>query len=297
MSEQETNAIKEDDVDSALESAQYEASLRQKRKLHEVILELIRLFVDICEAEKLTYFMSGGTMLGAVRHKGFIPWDDDADFGMPRPDYDKFYGVANKYLPPNYKLVTYESDDDYRHYYGKLIDLTTQISVNAAHMETQAYIWIDIHPLDGVPKHILTRQMYKLWILYNRMMFSTSNFAESVDIHRPNRPWYEIILMSFVEKFQIEKLLSSEKRYFKLDKALRLVPYENAKYIANMMGIYKLKEIFPKSVFGEGCLYEFEGMMLNGPQDYDAYLSQLYGSYMDLPPTSDREHHYISMTS
>ena len=101
------------------------------RKVQLIALELIKLFISICEKEHLTYYMLCGTMLGAIRHKGFIPWDDDVDFGMPRPDYEKFLFVAPKYIPDEIKLVCFGRQEweeiDNKGYFTRIEDLKIKV--------------------------------------------------------------------------------------------------------------------------------------------------------------------------
>lgn len=265
--------------------------LKQRRIIQLSEIELIRLFVDICEKEKLTYYMIGGTMLGAIRHKGYIPWDDDADFGMPRPDYEKFFSVADKYMPPYYETVTFLKKEEFPLNVGQLVDLRTEVEINWAAKSRVGHIWIDIFPLDGMPNNCLLRRMHLIHLLYRRMMFVLASFDRIAFLNKKNRPWYEKILMFCAMHVPIQNWLSSSRQYMLFDRALKSCSYEKSRFLINMIGAYKSKEMFPKVIFGKGRMYEFEGMMLNGPQDYETYLTQIYGDYMTPPPETERNKH------
>lgn len=269
--------------------------LKELRQYQYLQIEMIRFFVEICEKEQLTYYMLGGTMLGAIRHKGFIPWDDDADFGMPRPDYERFLLVAPSYMPQKIELQTLDNTENYHFYFSRMVCREKEVRVKWAKKEQNVKIWIDIFPLDGMPDKLINRKLHIFHLLFRRMMFVLSNFDESAFVNKKNRPLYEKILMAFALRVPIEKWISEKKQWHMLDKALKICPYEKSKYLINMMGEYKMKEMFQKSIFGKGHYYEFEGMLLNGPQDYDNYLSQLYGDYMTPPPLSDRNKHETSI--
>ena len=127
-------------------STGYEKNLKIVRELQLTELELIRRFVHICEKENLTYFMLGGTMLGAVRHNGYIPWDDDADFGMPREDYERFLQVGGNYLPEYIKIETFQADKSHREYIAQMVDITKKVLITKTLVTTER-IWGLIYSL------------------------------------------------------------------------------------------------------------------------------------------------------
>ncbi|HFI0816809.1 TPA: phosphorylcholine transferase LicD, partial [Streptococcus suis] len=95
--------------------------------LHKVDIEIVKEVIDVCKKYDLTYYALGGTMLGAIRHKGFIPWDDDIDLGMPRKDYEKFLKVAPRHLSDKLKVVNYKNTPEYHYYITRILDTTTQV--------------------------------------------------------------------------------------------------------------------------------------------------------------------------
>ncbi len=264
--------------------------LQELRSIQYTELELIKLFVEICDKEKLIYYMLGGTMLGAVRHKGYIPWDDDADFGMPRGDYERFCKIASKYLPTGIRLSTFNGEAHYK-YFGRLLSEKKKVKISGVIDSHESNVWIDIFPLDGLPEPSAIRLFHKIRLLVLRKLFNISNFNKDVPLHYAHRAWYNQIGVFLCRHIPIQQFFSASavKKY--LDKALKAYPYEKSTWNLNMMGAYKFKEQFKQSTFGEGTFYDFEGMKLRGPKDYETYLTQLYGDYMILPPESERNKH------
>lgn len=269
------------------------------QKLQRVELNTVKEVLKVLEAHQIRYFMLGGTLLGAVRHKGFIPWDDDIDLGIPRKDYDLFLEYASKELPPNLKAVTYKDEKDAERpiYYCQVKDLNTEIVQHISKKDYKTNVWIDIFPLDGMPDNAILRKIHCLRLLYWRMRLQYSMFDENVHLHRKSRPWYEKALIKF---YQITKFGSNSKPYDmmeKLDKAMRKYDYDKQNYIINFMGTWKLKEMFPKAVYKNGKQYPFEDIELIGPVDYDYVLNQMYGEYL-IPPADTKEmyeHHSIEI--
>lgn len=271
-----------------------ELRLQKLRRVQIEQIELIRAFVEICKSEKLVYFMLDGTMLGAVRHNAYIPWDDDADFGMPRPDYERFLSVASQHLTAEVRLETYQNTDNYCYYFSRLASNKNKIQITNRQDNIREFVWIDIFPLDGMPNGVIARKIHMFRLLYRKMMFQFSRFSQAVNLRR-KRIWYERVLVSIGKSFPIEKLLSKEKQWVKLDNALKKFPYEKSSIIVHFLSEYRFKEMFQKEVFSDGASYTFEGMQLNGPLDYDFYLTQVYGDYMTPPPESERNKHFTEI--
>lgn len=269
------------------------------RKMQEIELSMVKEVLKIIEKHHLRYFMLGGTLLGAVRHKGFIPWDDDVDLGMPRPDYDRFIELAKKELPDYLKLETYKDQRNEKRliYYCQIRNLNTSIVQHIAKKDYYTNVWIDVFPLDGMPDNPLLRKMHSYRLLYERMRVQYSMFDENVHLHRKNRPLHERALITF---YNVTKFGANSEPFIrmeKLDKNMRKYNYDDTQYLINFMGTWKLKEMFPKSVYQEGKLYPFEDIELVGPVDADYVLRQMYGDYLTpIANTEDQyEHHSIEI--
>lgn len=260
--------------------------------LHKVDLEIVKSVINICEKNNLKYFMLGGTMLGAIRHKGFIPWDDDIDLGLPRKDYDKFLEIAPRELEANLKLTNYKTDPNYHYYITRILDVDTKVIEERIENEKEKYTnaSIDIFPLDGTPNNIILRKIYFARVMYHRALMSLC-YKDSIDKKR-QRTKKEKLLLWIMMKVPIDKLTTSYKQKNKIDKLLKKQDFYNSKYVGNIMGAYRTREIVPKEFYGNGKMYQFEDIEMNGLEKYDEYLKYTYGDYMKLPPENKRKTHF-----
>lgn len=260
-------------------------------KLHEVDLNIVKEVVRICDGNGLIYYMSGGTLLGAVRHHGFIPWDDDIDLAMPRDDYEEFLKIAPKLLPENLQIVNYRTDRQYQYYITRVRDIDTkveEIRIGNDHRYTNASI--DIFPLDGTPNLLWIRKVYFFRVMAHRALMSLC-YKDSIDRSR-KRGRVERIFLAFMEKLPIEKIFDPYKEKCKIDKIMRRHKVEDSDNIGCLMGAYRTNQIIPKSYFGKGKMYQFETITLRGPERYHEYLTQMYGNYMELPPKKSQKVHF-----
>ena len=259
--------------------------------LHKVDVDIVKEVVRICDKYGLKYYMLGGTMLGAIRHKGFIPWDDDIDLGMPRDDYEKFLELAELELPPHLKVVNYRNTPNYMYYITRILDTETKVieeRIGNDNKYTNASI--DIFPIDGTPNNGFLRKIYFFRVLYHRALMSLC-YKDSIDRKR-KRSKKEKLLLWVMEKVPVEKLTTPYQQKCKIDKLLRKQPVKGAKYIGNIMGAYRTREIVPAEYYGEGAMYPFEDIQLRGLSMYDEYLTYTYGDYMQLPPVESRKTHF-----
>lgn len=266
----------------------------QLSDVQKMILVIFDVVYKYIQDQGLTYYMLGGTLLGAVRHKGFIPWDDDIDIGMPRKDYDYLVEHISKVLPDYLKLETYENSDSHHYYFARIVDMRHAMKRMGSLEERSENVWIDIFPLDGMPNNALARRIHMARLLSTRALYHISCF-EKVNLKRPNRPLSERVIIKFVEVTGFGRRMSTKKKLAQLDRLLRKYPLEGSNYICNFMGQYKFKEMFPKTWYGAGTLYPFEDYRLMGPDDYDAVLTQMYGDYMKPPRNADKNAHVAKL--
>lgn len=261
------------------------------RELQLCELEITKNVLEICKKHNLRVMMIGGTFLGAVRHKGFIPWDDDVDIGFSRADYEKFLQVAPGELKNGYQLRHFMTHSDMDYYPAQVVDPGFEILDVSAQIEKRRNAWIDIFPLDGMPEGKLNFLFHKYRLLYLRMMLKFSQFSKVVAVDLPNRPLHEKILIAVGKHLPLEKVLNTHKRMVLIDKCLKKYPYEKATQIINFMGAYKFRELFPRSVFDDLTEYPFEDITMPAQRDYDRVLGQLYGDYMTPPPVAEQNKH------
>ena len=255
------------------------------------VMDLLHKLIELFEEENISYYILGGTMLGAVRHKGFIPWDDDVDIGIERRDYERFLKTYSSKLPDYLKIRTYRDKSYHHYYYARIVDTRYHIKRMGSIKERQEELWIDLFPLDGMPDGKIRTLIHKARLLTVRLMYHMSCF-DKVNVKRPGRPLVDRMIIKFLMITHLGKSWNSKKLLDKIDKLLKKYPVEDSNYVFNFMGsTHAFREIFSKKCFGKNTKYQFEDMMLVGPKEYDEYLSKLYGDYMKLPPESERNVH------
>ena len=254
----------------------------RKLQVHEI--EICEEFIKICEKLNLKYYLLGGSMLGAVRHHGFIPWDDDLDVGMPRKDYEVFVSEAQRYLPTSYFLQTHITDSEYPYNFAKLRDSnTTFVEIAVKNFHINHGVFIDIFPLDIYPDGKM-----KQWWLEFRKKFTEVRIRDA--FYFDTKPHYSIT--SKVAIF-ISRLLYRDYKEAVIDREKMIRGMYKGKRLANHGGAWKKKEIVPADWYGQGVMVEFEGIKCRIPSQSDKWLTQVYGDYMKLPPEDKRiAHHY-----
>ena len=255
-------------------------------------LDLLKYFQQVCKDNHIEYYALGGTLLGAVRHKGFIPWDDDIDVGIPRPDYERLCKILEeKSGTGKIKFRSYKNTKDYIRYFGRIEDESMKIVRHDNIKVEEAFAWIDLFPLDAMPNNALLRKLKVFYVLFLRAIYRFSCFDRLVNVNKKGRPLHERILVWVGLHTPIQKFFDTKKCLARLERALTAIPYEKSDYLVNAMGAYKFREMFHKKYYGKGRMYPFENTEICGPEDYDFVCTQLYGDYMTPPRMDDRNHH------
>ena len=252
------------------------------KKLHSVLFELLCEFDRICKKHNIQYFLDSGSALGAVRHGGFIPWDDDLDVGMMRDQYDKFLKVAPEELGDNFVVLTKDIDAAYAKYHAKLVRKNTIYPEPGTENYKYRGIFIDIFPFDKMSNDAGTRKMS---FLKNRIYkilieFKTRNSFEK-----------HIIPKKLLHVFlKLVPLIWLENRLYTL-----WIKYNNKKSSYVTCYLYKVLAkrniVFPIESLSSIIYIKFEGKEFPIMHNYDNYLSIMYGNYMKLPPEDKREFH------
>lgn len=262
-----------------------EISQEQLELLHNIELELLEEVDRICKDNGIRYTIIGGTLLGAVRHGGFIPWDDDADVAMLRPEYEKFCSVVEKELDrQRFYFQNMDITPGYRWGYAKLRRKNTLFLRNQQeHMPYEQGVFLDIFPIDGTPDNRFLRAIhdFRCFCVRKTLWSAVARYSE------PNR------LKRFV--FRILSRIP-EKRVKKAYRNLILKHHANETKVVRTLTFpapSKLRGYY-RRWFAETAPIWFEGKWFDGVRDYKGWLSYEFGNYMELPPKSKQKTHPVS---
>ncbi len=258
------------------------------RKLQLTELEILNEFVRICNEHNLQYYLMGGTLLGAVRHKGFIPWDDDIDVIMPRADYDRFADLCKTSLSPDYFYQAPETDPYYYLTYAKLRKNSTEIyEERFIKSKFHKGVFIDIFPLDPCPAPGPVSHL-----LFN--ILAVMNYRGQIDSGETYEPYEEMsgrIGYAVLNLFSPQKLPTVRRKILRVSKLL-----SKGAYIASYSGAYGYrKEVYPSSWFSPGRKILFEQSQYTIPKEAEQVLTRLYGHDYMIPEQKEECIH-ISVT-
>ena len=262
-------------------------------ELQQKQLEIFKEFARVCKEHNLTYYANGGTCIGAVRHGGFIPWDDDLDVMMPRPDYDKFIKLKNPFSDKKFFLQTYETDKHYVLNFAKLRDSsTTFIESYFKDIRQNHGVWIDIFPLDGLSKK---DKVYKERVRYKGIrtwvnVYLSYGWALRRKIHK--RTFFKDLFLNFVALLTFWGNIFQYRNKM-INRWQHKIKFDECVYFSNLCGNLPSHAYTRREWLGTPKVVPFEDTVINVPENYDAYLSYIFGDYMTPPPEDKRQgHHY-----
>ena len=243
----------------------------ETRLVQARLLEILKAIDKVCRTHHLTYYLLAGTMLGAVRHGGFIPWDDDADVGMPRQDYDIFLAHANEWLPEGFELVSGGQTKGYPYPFARVQDARSTYMMHRSY-DFVGGLPIDVFPLDGMIGPSLSRSYH--YFRYRR--------------------WWKILYFIHTDPYKhgkgfrcvatqlLRKLFKAEFVHKKLDDVRRQWDCKTSPFLADH-DYRPDKGAQPRENYGTPVPISFEGTLFMGVARPDAYLRHLYGNYMEIP--------------
>lgn len=253
----------------------------------EILFIMLSDLADMCDQNGLLYYLLGGTALGAVRHHGFIPWDDDIDLCLPRKDYDRLLDMVPAKMPAHYKLI-YRKNAGIYHF----VDTRTTIEFkddNATQGNgTRYYPCIDIFPLDGAPGTRIGR-LCRIGMTVVIRFFVKLGCIQYCYESIERRGW-ENKIIRIAKRLHTEKYIAPEYFTGLWDKVARKNDYQTSQWCMLAHGISKMKDTFPKDWVGSGCMLPFGTKRFRVFSNFDAYLTQLYGDYMTPIKQADRQH-------
>lgn len=246
-------------------------------------LEILQYVDQFCQENDIDYFLDGGTLLGAIRHKGYIPWDDDLDIGLLRKDYNKLLAIFNqKNRNTNYELIGSEINNSYPYIYSKIIDKKT-ILYEPDEKALKLSVNIDVFPYDDIPVNIKDlKVLYRKRSLYTTLsqLQYGAIYPDSI-LKKLIISVAQIILAFFPRGFFARKMICSIKQHCKNNQS---------GYVSDFTGTVSFK--CDKQAFDSYVMKEFEGKMFKVPERYDLLLTAIYGDYMKLPPVEERVSHH-----
>lgn len=260
------------------------------RLLQESENEILRAFVSVCEKNSLSYYLSYGTLLGAKRHCGFIPWDDDIDVAMPREDYDIFCNRVYSELPHGFKFRSFYTDGTYDSYVPRIENDSVIMTDMSGH---EYYSWIDIFPIDGLPPaNSFSNRLHKIRLMKRRILINIARMSTGIDFNAQKRGKKEKFILAILRILNIGKLINHDKQYKQLDKELKKYDAHKTGNCVDFLG-EKFKDECPISYYGQGRKLLFEGSEMQVPVETEKILKLLYGDYMQLPPEEQRNVHNL----
>lgn len=271
-----------------------ESILRQSQL---VMLRILKIVDYICDKNDISYWMDGGTLLGAVRHKGFIPWDDDIDIIMPREDYEKFIKIASHELPKDLFLQTRETDRFYDMPWAKIRDRNSKI-VEYKPGKYHQGMFIDIFPVDSFSGDYqgFLKEKKKYKFKYKLITF----IREPLDTWSGKKAILKNIIKTIMKLVCFPISLKSREEAFrgldnvKKEVGSRFFREEGSEWVYGLDVMFWESRI-PKNIVLPLKKITFEDSVFNAPSDYEQYLTNLFGDFMELPPEEERIPHNLGL--
>lgn len=262
------------------------------RRWNAIITDILRWYKAFCQQHHLRWIIAYGSAIGAARHKGLIPWDDDIDVVMPRPDYERFVALCKTEDLGPYEFISFETTPHYCLPFAKISDRRTTL-IESADYRYKAGLYIDIFVIDGASpdpdeRRRLIHAYTKAW---HRFAMASSYYSWGTCLrllreHHPDRLLHYWLL-------SLRRKHNCKKYYERMESIARRYSYEDSDTLIGYPPIYGEREIMPKAWMEDLIELPFEDLTVPIPRDYAAFLNHFYGDYTQLPPESERNSHHL----
>lgn len=256
-------------------------------EIQKTELDILLHINEFCKENGICYYLDGGTCIGAIRHNGFIPWDDDIDIIMRRRDYNRFLECYSNQDNAQYKILTHTNNSTYYYTFAKIVNNKTLLVENNVAPIDGLGVYIDVFPCDSLPTSVFHRKCMQNAIRFYKFLASTGMVSKEkyTNYGKIKKLAYKLLC-----------IYGWQRALDRIDTICNKAANKPAKYIFDVVGSTEIYRFVPAYCFGLPTYTEFEGHLLPVPTDYDCYLRELYGDYMKLPPVEKRvaKHDYIA---
>lgn len=259
----------------------------------KLILDILQYLDTLCRKNSIHYSLGGGSLLGAIRHHGFIPWDDDADLMLARPEYERLIEKLKQEDNERYGIILNnfdgrtKSENDSPYLFAKVYDKRTLAkSINA--IPANMGVFVDIFPIDGTPNDSQAREKY----LQNMANEIATVSEASIKYYWGGDSVFKVIakmIIRFPRYLKLHKSSSMLNRLHEANDKMQKYNFYNSLKVCWLGTMYE--ELYPQEVFSNYVDVDFEGLKLSAIAGHDEYLADLYGEYMNVPPLNKRKHH------
>lgn len=263
-----------------------------EKEVKTIEVEVLSKIDKICRANKIQYSLAYGTLLGAIRHKGFIPWDDDIDIAMPREDYEKFLDYCDTHQTPFY-IITYRKDRTWPYLYIRCCDPHTLCEKDPFSRRSEGYgLFVDIVPIDGMGDSLRGARLRMAKTMFHQYLAVAADWKK---YFRSRTQFTWKVELARIPFYIMSRFTNCRRAIGKVEKYNMRMNLAASRYGAIACGGgYKMKEIMESKWFTEFIDVEFEGRQFRAFKHYDEILTHIYGDYMTPPPKEQQVgHHYI----
>lgn len=261
------------------------------RELQAIEMGILGELIRICDENQIKYYLMEGSLLGAVRHQGMIPWDDDIDVGMFREDFERFLEIVKKEARAPYKCMNYRDREGYIDFITQFVNTEKEVMTSYRAKDAVMNVWVDVFVIDGMPVNPVHHFLHKYRLLYRKLIMMWSNLDHYLVTGR-ERSGLEKILIRTCRVFKFERYINNYKALSKMDKAM---VNGNKHNTINFMSEYKWRTEFPRDYYGNGRMVPFGGLTVRIPDKAEEILASIYGNYLELPPEDKRYKHSMKL--